>query len=169
MKTPRDLVFLSLLLGVAIILQAVEAMYLPPLMIPGAKLGIANLVTLLLVAFYGWRQALVNVALRVTIVGLITGTFMSTTFVYSLLGGIISALVMAGFFRLLFGPFSFVGVSLAGALAHNLTQLALARIIIAHPGVIYFLPWLIFMAVVGGLPNGLAANLLAPKLAWFQE
>jgi len=164
MRPTREVTFLAMLLGAGIIVQALEALYLPPLMIPGAKLGLANAVTLVLIVFFGWKDVLIHVVLRVSAVALVTGTFISTTFFYSLFGGLGAACVMILFYRYMYGPFSYAGVSLAGAVTHNLIQLALAVFMIGHIGIVALLPWLIFMAVVSGLPNGLLVNMLEPRL-----
>ena len=164
MKPLRNIVWLSMLLGVGIILQAIEALYLPSLIIPGAKLGLANSITLLVMIMFTWKDALLHVVVRVLTVSLITGTFLSTTFLYSLAGGLTSTLVMIIWLRYFYGAFSFAGVSLMGALTHNITQLFLSVLILGHIGIMTLLPWLIFMAIITGVPNGLMVNVLKPRL-----
>ena len=163
-RAPLETLILAMLLAAGIILQAVEAIYLPPMLIPGVKFGLANSITLIVMVLFSARDALTHVALRATTVSLVTGTFLSTTFIYSLSGGLASAIVMLWFYRIFFGPFSFAGVSLVGALTHNLTQLALATMILGHIGVVTLAPWLIFMAVIAGVPNGVLVNIVAPRL-----
>lgn len=158
------LTFTALLLGAGIILQVIESAYTPPLIIPGAKLGLANSITLLAIALFNWRLVVTHILLRVTVVALVTGTFMSTTFIYSLLGGLAGALAMLVWHKYLYGPFSYAGVSLVGAITHNITQLVLAIFILGTAGVMLFLPWLLLMAVIAGLANGLLVNLVAPRL-----
>jgi heptaprenyl diphosphate synthase len=163
-RSVNHLVLMALLLSGGIILQAIEALYLPPLIIPGAKIGLANSITLLMIVFFGWRDVMTHVVLRVTTVALLTGTFLSTTFIYSLSGGLISAAVMLIWHRFAYGYLSYAGISLTGAISHNLTQLALAVVILGHTGVLFFLPGLMLMALVAGVPNGLLVNSLAPRL-----
>jgi heptaprenyl diphosphate synthase len=160
----RDISALALLLAVGIIIQGVEALYLPPLIIPGAKLGLANSVTLIMIFLFGWRDVLAHVALRVTAVALVTGTFLSTTYLYSLSGGLISALVMISAYNLWYGRFSYVGISVLGALTHNIVQLTLSVYILGHIGIITLLPWLIFIALVTGTANGTLVNSVGPRL-----
>ena len=154
----------ALLLAAGIIIQGVEALYLPPLMIPGAKLGLANSITMLAIILFGWREVLTHVALRATAVSLITGTFLSTTYLYSLTGALLSAVAMLLVYRYLYGPLSYVGVSVCGALVHNLTQLTLSIFILGHIGIISLLPWLLVFALVTGTANGTVVNIVGPRL-----
>ncbi len=155
---------MALLLSAGMILQAIEAFYLPPLVIPGAKLGLANSMTLIMIVLFGWRDVLVHVGLRVTAVAFISGTFLSTTFIYSLGAGLMSAVVMIVWHRLFYGPLSYAGVSLVGAVTHNLTQLGLAVLILGHVGILTMMPWLIIIGVATGVGNGILVNLVGPRL-----
>ena len=164
----NDISTMSLLLAAGIIIQGIEALYLPPLMIPGAKLGLANSITLVMIVLFGWRDVLAHVALRTTAVSLVTGTFLSTTYLYSLTGGLLSAVVMVAVYELLFGRLSFVGVSVCGALAHNLTQLALSILILGHIGIVSLLPWLLLIGLLTGIANGTLVNTAGARLQGFE-
>ncbi len=69
-----------------------------------------------------------------------------------------SALVMILVFVKLFGKFSLVGVSLTGAVTHNITQMILASFLLSHPGIFLETPLLILFAVLAGTFNGICAN-----------
>ncbi len=154
----KKLVLLSLLLGAGIVLYILEAFYFPALPIPGAKLGLANVVTLLLLVLYGWRECIFNVVARTLIGSVVTGTFLSPAFFFSFIGALVSALVMIAVFATLFGRFSLVGISLAGATTHNMTQMVLASILLSHWGIFMETPFLILFAVLAGTFNGICAN-----------
>jgi|DewCreStandDraft_5_1066085.scaffolds.fasta_scaffold49789_3 heptaprenyl diphosphate synthase len=160
----KELTLFSLLLAASIIAQLLETIYLPTVVIPGVKLGLANAVSLVLILYFPAREVVLNVILRTVTVSLLTGTFMSTIFIYSLLAGLSSTFVMLAVYHLGKKWFSFVGVSVCGALTHNLTQLTLALSLLGHPGLLIFLPWLLLAGLVAGLANGLLVNLLAPRL-----
>ncbi len=163
-RPAKELSTAALLLAAGIIIQGVEALYLPSLMIPGAKLGLANSITMLAIILFGWREVLTHVALRTTAVSLITGTFLSTTYLYSLTGALLSAVVMLLVYRHLYGPLSYVGVSICGALVHNLTQLTLSIFILGHIGIVSLLPWLLGFALLTGTGNGTLVNIVGPRL-----
>lgn len=161
----KELTLFSLLLAASIIAQLLETLYLPTVIIPGAKLGLANVISLVLIVYFPAREVVLNIILRTITVSLLTGTFMSTIFIYSLLSGLSSTLVMLAIYHLGKKWFSFVGVSVCGALTHNLTQLTLALSLLGHPGLIIFLPWLLLVGLISGVANGLLVNLLAPRLS----
>ncbi len=158
-----------MLLGAGIALYIVEAFYVPALPIPGAKLGLANIVTLLLLVFYGWREVLLNVVMRTIIGSIVTGTFMTPAFFFSLSGALISALVMIVVFTRFFGKFSLVGVSLLGAVSHNMTQLVLACLLLNQWGILLETPFLILIAILTGAFNGICANYLMRRALTLPE
>ncbi|MBI4744933.1 MAG: Gx transporter family protein [Actinobacteria bacterium] len=162
-KTHR-LIILSLLLGMGILLYIVEGAYFPPLPIPGAKLGLANVLTLIMLVFFDSGDCLRNVVLRSITGSFITGTFMSPPFYFSLGGALVSAVLMIIVYKYFYGKFSLVGISLAGAVTHNLTQLFIAVLFIGHFGVFFQLPFLLVFAIITGLFNGLMANFLVERL-----
>ncbi|MFQ5575269.1 MAG: Gx transporter family protein, partial [Terriglobia bacterium] len=82
----RKMVVLSFFLGIGVVLYVAELFYFPPLPIPGAKLGLANAVTLILIGLYGWREPLSNSVGRTLVGALVTGTFLTPPFFFSLTG-----------------------------------------------------------------------------------
>lgn len=155
---------LALLITLGIVLYVVEFLFLPPLPVPGAKLGLANLVTLLIIALYSWRECLLNVIIRTVAGSLLTGTFLTPAFFFSLTGGIVSALVMLWLFSIWYGRLSLVGVSVTGAAAHNLIQLILAITLMKTWVFLFYLPFLLLAAIPTGLFNGLLGNYLLSRL-----
>ncbi len=151
---------LAMLLALGIVLHLVEGLFLGPLPVPGAKMGLANIVTLLALLAYGWRWALLLGVLRVALGSLLSGTFLSLGFLLALSGAVVSALVMAGGRRLggeRLGP---VGISVLGAMSHNLAQLAVFALWARHAGVFYYLPALLLLAGPTGLFTGLVGGYL---------
>lgn len=137
-----------------------------PLPVPGLKPGLANIVTLLVLYRFGWRTAVWVSLLRIVASALALGTFLTPTFIMSLGGGMASLLVLALLARLPAGWLGPVGVSLLAALAHISTQLLLVDVWLL-PGVSLagLLPWLLGVAWLTGVVNGLvAARLLKPMI-----
>ncbi|MBV2234518.1 MAG: Gx transporter family protein [Sterolibacterium sp.] len=140
----------------AIALSVVEAAIPSPL--PGVKPGLANIITLVVLARHGWRDAVWVTLLRVFAGSLVLGQFLAPGFFLSLAGSLLSLAVLGAALHLparVFGP---VSQSLLAAFAHIAGQLLLARLwLVPHDGLFYLLPVFALAALVFGLVNGLAA------------
>ncbi|MDR0717840.1 MAG: Gx transporter family protein [Azoarcus sp.] len=147
----------------AILLTVAEAAI--PLPLPGVKPGLANIVTLVVLARWGWREAAWVSLLRVLASSLLLGQFLAPGFFLSLAGALASLLTLAGAARLpgkWFGP---VSHSILAAFAHIGAQVLLARLwLVPHDGVFYLVPLFAAAAVLFGLVNGLAAAALLREL-----
>src|SRR5512137_114415 len=120
------IVRLSILVACASVLQVAESLLPHP--IPGVRLGLANIITVIAMVYIGPASAVELAVLRTLVSSMVMGTFLTPTFVLSFAGGVVSALVMILLFRLSGrGMFSFglVGISVGGAVSHIATQVAL--------------------------------------------
>lgn len=162
-KVYKIVFFVSL----ATVLQISESLIPHP--IPGIRLGLANVITLISLVTLGFGPTLEIAVLRTILSSFIMGTFMSPTFILSFSGAILSTVIMGSFYWLSrwhqHYRFSLVGISVIGALTHNITQLCLAYfLLIKHPGIFVFLPWLCIAAVIMGWVTGLVAVNVCRKL-----
>ncbi|WP_313951197.1 Gx transporter family protein [Accumulibacter sp.] len=136
-----------------------------PLPLPGVKPGLANIVTLIVLARYGWGAAAWVSGLRVFAGGLLLGYFLSPGFFMSLTGALFSLLTLALAIRLpkrWFGPVSW---SILAAFAHIGGQLVLARLwLIPHNGLFLLIPFFAVAALTFGIINGLLAARLLQEL-----
>lgn len=160
----RKWAFLAFLIALGIALYIVEFAFLSPLPVPGAKLGLTNLVTLLIIVYYSWKECLLNVVVRTVVGSLLTGTFLTPAFFFSLSGALVSALIIISLFYLWYGRLSLAGISVVGAAVHNLTQLLLAVALLKNGAFLFYLPWLLLVAVPAGLFNGLLGNYLVSRM-----
>ncbi|MDD2400733.1 MAG: Gx transporter family protein [Clostridia bacterium] len=159
MVKTQKLVYLSLLVTVATALGFIEMMMPYPMPIPGIKLGLANIVTLLVIYLYGLKEGITVSLLRVFFVSFLAGTFLSVSFFLSLSGAILSTLIMS-FLKRYVVVFSIIGISIAGALAHNIGQVLMVILLIKTKYVIFYLPILL----ITGLPTGLITGYIAKYL-----
>lgn len=140
----------------AIALSVVEAAIPSPL--PGVKPGLANIITIVVLARYGWRDAVWVSLLRVIAGSLLLGQFLAPGFFLSLAGALASLAALGLVMHLparWFGP---VSQSLVAAFAHFAGQLVVARLwLVPHDGLLYLVPVFALAALVFGLANGLAA------------
>ena len=158
---------IAILVSIASVLQIAESFIPHP--IPGLRLGLANMLTLVALVTLGFKAALEISILRTVLSAFVLGTFMSPTFILSFLAAVVSSLVMgllywmSGFHRTY--RFSLIGISILGALSHNMVQLFLAYLLlIRHPGIFVFAPWLCIGAVFMGLITGVVARKVCIKL-----
>ena len=144
---------LGLLAAVALVLGYFEHL-LPVTGIPGVKLGLANTVLLYALYLLDMPSAVLLMILKVGLSGLLFGG--PAAMLYSFAGGVLSLIVMI-FARRLSGV-SVVGVSVLGALAHNVAQLAVACFIVGTRAVLAYLPVLLVAAAATGMLTGLIAR-----------
>jgi heptaprenyl diphosphate synthase len=152
----------AMLLSLALALSIAESFI--PFGIPGAKLGLANLVILIVMHFYGFFSALLINVLRVLIASLATGTFLGMGFVMSLSGAMASFLLMYVAHRWI-KIFTPVGVSILGAYSHSLAQILVAVIYYGTWGVFYYFPLMALISLATGTINGFAVELLVNNKA----
>lgn len=153
MRTKR-LTLLSIMLAISIVLSIVESM-LPVIPVPGVKLGLANVVTLLIMYIYGDKDAFMILILRILLVGLLRGNIFSVTFYLSLGGGMVAYIMMFIFHRL--KVFSMIGVSIMGAFGHSVGQITMAIFLIERAELIYYFPYVLVLSVITGVITGILA------------
>lgn len=149
---------MAMLVAVAMIFSYVESLIPINFGVPGMKLGIANLVTVTGLYFLAVPEVMTVVAMRVLLTGFLFGNGMSI--VYSLAGGLLSVLVMTGMKKL--KGFSIIGISMAGGIAHNIGQLAVATLAVESMKLVYYLPALLAAGAVTGFLIGLVSGKLLP-------
>ena len=150
--------------ALALIFSYLESLIPIQFGIPGIKLGLANLLTVILLYKRNAKEALLLSAVRVILSGFMFGNLFSI--VYSLAGGIMSLLVMAVLKRS--GKFSVIGVSAAGGVSHNTGQLMVAMAAVETYRVGYYFPVLLIAGVLTGLLIGTAAEQVLKRLENFR-
>ena len=158
----RDDLRIARLAAAAIALSLIDAAI--PMPLPGVKPGLANIVTLVVLARHGWTAAAWVTGLRIFAGGLVLGHFLAPGFFLSLTGAVCSLLALAVAAHLpkrFFGPVSW---SIVAALAHIAGQLMLARWwLIPHDALFFLVPVFAAAALVFGIINGLIAARLLGK------
>lgn len=158
----RKFIYLSLLASIGTILFVLEEWVSPS--IPFFKIGFANIVTLLVLLWYGWKEALLVVFIRVCAGTLCTGTFLSPGFYFALCGGIFSTLAMAIGFQFYPKTFSLIGISIMGAWIKNVVQIGVAWLFfVGHLQIWSILPWFFLISLLGGTLVGGMTTLIWEK------
>jgi heptaprenyl diphosphate synthase len=153
----RRLAYDAVLLALALILAIVER-WIPLgaiIAVPGVKLGLANIVTLFALLRLKPADALIILILRCLIVGSITGP---VSLMFSLVGGLAAFAVMWLLVIWHGRWFSLLGISVAGAAAHNIGQMSVAVFLLGEPLLIWtYLPLLMLAGTVSGTLTAVAA------------
>jgi heptaprenyl diphosphate synthase len=158
MSKTHKMTFIALLVSQAIVLSFIERMIPLNISIPGAKLGLANIITLTSIYLLSFRETISIIFLRTTMVTFIGGNV--SGFLYSISGGILSFLIMYLLVRVSFGKISPIGISVVGAIFHNLGQLLMAAFIIQDLRIVIYLPMLMLTGVVTGMVVGITVKFL---------
>ncbi len=156
MNKTTKMIFISLIVAQALVLHVIEGMIPVPIGIPGAKLGLANIFTIISLYILGFKSTFIMVVLRVALATMFGGTLSS--FLFSLSGGLFSLFSMTLVKNLLKDKVSIIGVSGAGAVSHNIGQLLVASYIVRNWTVMMYLPVLTFIGIGTGIFIGITAN-----------
>ncbi|ADU29186.1 Gx transporter family protein [Evansella cellulosilytica] len=171
MTKNQRLVYIALLASQAVIIGLLErAIPFPFAFAPGAKLGLANIITVMAIYTLSTKDAAKVVGIRIVLTALLGGTI--STFMYSAAGAVISFIGMWAVHKLGPSRVSMIGVSVTGAILHNVGQLSIASWIAQTWTVLLYLPVLSFIGVLSGIAVGIAANYLlthVEKLHYYKE
>ena len=148
----KKLILLSILTALAMVLSYVE-MLLPPIYpaVPGIKIGLANIVTVFLLYRFSFKEAFLVSLVRVILVSLLFGN--TIMMIYSLAGVVLSICFMAILKKT--SCFSNVTVSIVGAIAHNLGQVAVAIILLETLQIAYYMAILTLSGTFCGILVGI--------------
>lgn len=164
MNKTRKTVYIGLLVAQALVLHIFENMIPVPFVTPGAKLGLANLVTVLaLYTLESKKDAFLVLFLRLTLGAIFGGSLSS--FMYSATGGILSFIFMVLIKEVLRDKVSIIGVSAMGAVFHNVGQIIISSLIVQNIGVTLYLPVLSVVGIITGIFIGITANLLISHMS----
>lgn len=152
----HKIALLGVLLAVTIVIAILES-FIPSFTIPGIKLGFANIVILVTLYEVGILEAVFINLVRVLVVSLVRGTFLSMGFFMSLTGAFMSLGIMI-LFHLVIKKFSIIGVSVIGSLFHVIGQILIAMIYMGSVYVVYYLPIIGISAVITGILVGFIAR-----------
>lgn len=150
----RKTVLLGFLLAISMILAYIESILPFTIGIPGVKLGLPNLVVVLLLYSYGKREALSVNLLRILLTGFLFGNLYSIF--YALAGALFSFCVMV-IVRKTRG-FSIVGVSISGGVSHNIGQILVAMFVVETYAPAFYLPFLLIAGAVTGFLIGIVSS-----------
>lgn len=157
----KRLCTLALMIALAFAFSYLESLIPFNFGIPGIKLGIANLVVIVALYTMNAKDALFISIIRILLSGLaFSGPF---AMIYSLIGGLLSFLVM--FAAKKCNKLSPIGVSALGGTVHNFGQILVAAVVMRTYRIIYYFPILMIVGLVTGILNGIIADIIIKRTA----
>ncbi len=142
---------------------------LPPLFLPGAKIGLSNIFTLVTLFMFGPIDALILVVVRTTLGSLIVGNLVSL--IYSLSAGVISLGVAILLVQFVYPKISMISISIASAIVHNIVQVLVFCLLVNNMYMISYLPYFALIGAASGLIVGALVFLVIHKvpLSFFEK
>lgn len=144
----KKMVTLSLFLALAIIVNIVENITFSFIIIPGVKLGLANIASIFILYYYGFKEMFAINVLRVIVANLITGTLFSMPFIIAFSSSVGSMIVI--FLLLKLNKLSIFGISMSQAVIFNIFQIFVVSMLYDSFIFLYYLPYLMFSGLITG-------------------
>ena len=168
MRSATDrLDFVAFLAAICLFLASIE--YVIPKPVPFMRIGLANLPILLALEILQIRYILLLILLKVLGQGLVHGTMFSYVFLFSLAGSFTSGLIMILLKKVFRSAISLIGLSIFGALASNIVQILLARVLVFGDSVWIIVPPFLIVGTVSSTILGIFARLYSEKSTWFRR
>lgn len=153
--------YMGMLVALAFIFSYIESLIPISVGIPGIKLGLANMVVIVTLYLMGAGPAFMLSLVRIVLTGFTFGNL--AMMMYSLAGGMLSLLVMVVARKTKL--FSITGVSVLGAVFHNIGQIIVAALVVENSSLFYYLPVLLVSGVVFGIIIGVVGSVLIKRLS----
>lgn len=166
MKT-RKMTFLGLMVGYSLVLYIIEGFIPNPLvaLFPGAKLGLSNIITLISLIILGLKDTLIIITVRVILSSIFAGPL--SYLLFSIGGAYVSLIFMYLVSKM--RGFSTIGISIAGAIGHNIGQLVVASMIVENINMVGYLPFMLITSLLTGMFVGMVSKYAIPKLDIFYK
>ena len=154
--TAKKLAVLGVLTALSLITFLIENLF-PPLLIPGAKLGLANAFSFIALIMFSPLEAFIVVGVRTVLGAIFAGNFAAV--MYSFTGGVVSMAVSSLLMYCVHPKISVICVSVIAAAFHNFTQNAVFVLLSSTP-----LAYLILLGVLSGAFIGAAVTLIVKRV-----
>lgn len=161
MKT-KSITIISILTAISVVISIIESYFtFIGNIIPGLKLGLANIVVIFALYKYNFKTAISISLVRVLIVALVRTGF-GLNFFFSLVGALFSVISMSLIKKT---HLSVIGVSIIGSISHSIGQVLVGIIMLDNYNVIYYLPYLLLFSI----PTGILIGIISKRLLKYTE
>ncbi len=155
--TTKRITTIAMLTAISVVIAIIESYFaFLNSIVPGLKLGLANVIIVLTLYRYNFKTALLVSIMRVFIVSLIRTGF-GLNFFFSLVGAIFSIVAMVLVKKT---KLSIIGVSIVGSICHSIGQVLIGIMILDNNNIVYYLPYLLLFSI----PTGVVIGMIAKKV-----
>ncbi|MFU2157800.1 Gx transporter family protein [Caldisericum sp. AR60] len=159
----RTIVYLSLLISIGVVLNLIEPVQIFPLL-PGAKLGLANVSTVLAILLFNGIYGILVAIIRTIVSQVFRGAFNWISFGTSFFGGVSASIVMSVAHYLFRKKMSIEGISALGGIINNVSQVIFVYLVTKNSFFIYYLFFLIPIGGVVGFVVGILSHTVYNRL-----
>lgn len=159
-RSNKDIALTGVFIALAMILSYLESLVPVGFAVPGIKLGLANLVTIVALYKLGLKDTIIISVGRILLSGVLFGNMM--VIIYSLAGAALSIIVMVLIKKIKI--FSTTGVSICGGIAHNLGQILVAVITLENMNIMYYMIVLAIAGAVAGTVIGIMSGMIIKNI-----
>ena len=161
MKSTKKLSILALMTTISLVIFVIESAIPTLVPIPGVKLGLANIITLIFILNKMPKEAAIVLFMRIVLASIFAGQM--TSFIFSIAGGVLCLIAMFLIHKIAGNKYIWF-TSIIGAIFHNIGQIIAAMFVLSSTYVLYYFPFLLVSGIITGLFTGLCAYFLQPHL-----
>jgi heptaprenyl diphosphate synthase len=147
--------------ALSLIMFLIENLF-PSLLVPGAKMGLANIFSFAALILYGPIEAFAVVICRTLLGAIFAGNV--SALLFSFTGGIVSMAVSAILLYLVYPKISLLSISITAAIFHNITQIVVFVLLYNSPATLYYMPYLALIGILSGAIVGGVTMLLFKRV-----
>ena len=151
----KKIAYYGLFASLAMLMSYVELLIPLPMLVPGMKLGFANIIIVMVLYFMDGKSAFFISLVRVVLSGLLFAGFAGL--LYSLSGAMLSLGVMV--LTKKSNWFSIIGVSILGGISHNIGQIVVATLVVENLKLLYYIPVLLLFGLLTGAVIGVVSTI----------
>ncbi len=165
MRKNKQIALRGALIALALVLSYLESFIPVFVFVPGMKIGLANIVTVIALFTLGIKDTVIISLGRIFLSGVLFGNI--TTIIYSIAGAAVSLLFMILVKRLKI--FSVTGISIIGGITHNLGQIMVAAILLSNARIFYYMLILVIAGTFAGIVTGILAKTVMERVDFNKE
>lgn len=152
----------ALFISISIVLSIFEMMIPVNFVLPGVKIGLGNLLLVILLDFYSFQELFMFQLIKISITTFILGLF--SIYMFSLCGGMLALIVMVLLRKVFKAKISTYTLSMSGAIAHNIGQIIFAIFALKSPELITYIPFLVVFGCIAGFILGFIIEKIKPTI-----